>query len=105
MEVIAGPSTSVQQVEVINPEYEDISPGSTPPLPLDPVKSFMRSRRDKFLATYHVYDEIETKYIAKRGKLVELKEQVSLLKVEYEQMAAALRERSAHMKKCSPKIR
>ncbi|XP_074030728.1 uncharacterized protein [Leptinotarsa decemlineata] len=97
MGVIAGPSTSLQQV-------------STPPPTIDLEKSndwfsFMRSRRDKFLEMYHVYNGFETKYRAKREKLVELEEQVSLLKVECEQMRAAQRERSAHMKKLSPKIR
>ncbi|XP_074026917.1 uncharacterized protein [Leptinotarsa decemlineata] len=49
MEIIAGPSTSLHQV----PEYEDVSPGSTPPPTIDLEKSddwfsFMRSRREKF---------------------------------------------------------
>ncbi|XP_074026322.1 uncharacterized protein [Leptinotarsa decemlineata] len=89
MKVIAGPSTSVQQVQVINPEYKDVSPGSTSPPPLDPEKSkdrfsFMRFRRDKFLEIYYVYHEIETEFIAKRGKLVELEELFSVLEVKCE---------------------
>nr|XP_023016413.1 uncharacterized protein LOC111505778 [Leptinotarsa decemlineata] len=106
MEVIAGPSTSLHQV----PEYEDVSPGSTPPPTIDLEKSddwfsFMRSRREKFLEMYHVYNGFETEYRAKREKLVELEGQVSLLKAEYDQMRAAQRERFAHMKKLSPTIR
>nr|XP_023016279.1 uncharacterized protein LOC111505664 [Leptinotarsa decemlineata] len=63
MEVIAGPSTSLQQV----PEYEDVSQGSTPPPTIDFEKShdwfsFMRSRRDKFLEMYHVHNGFETEY-------------------------------------------
>ncbi|XP_074027360.1 uncharacterized protein [Leptinotarsa decemlineata] len=106
MEVIAGPSTSLHQV----PEYDNVSAGSTPPPTVDLENSddwfsFMRSRRDKFLEMYHAYNGFETEYRAKKEKLVELEEQVSLLKVECEQMRAAQRERSAHMKKLSPKIR
>ncbi|XP_074034189.1 uncharacterized protein [Leptinotarsa decemlineata] len=61
MEVIAGPSTSLQQV----PEYDNVSPGSTPPPTIDLEKSddwfsFMRFRRDKFLEMYLVYNGFET---------------------------------------------